>query len=90
METAVQQAVDQPNDRVLDESDAELFKNIIKPADMVKERPDLYRDGQMNWWIKTRDHNGLSDAGAVFKIGHKIYLHRARFISWFLSHRESV
>ena len=72
------------------QSAVDTFNNIVKPATMVEENPELFKDSQMNWWLKSRDRNGLSEAGAVLKIGHKLYLHRERFIRWFISHVEAA
>ena len=61
------------------------FDEIIQPADLAAERPDLFNKGQLQWWIKSRATNGLKEAGAVIRNGKRFVLHRARFIDWYMS-----
>ena len=63
------------------------FTNVIKLADFVECHPDLFTDGQMNWLIRNREQNGLSEAGAVLQVGRKIYINKPKFLEWFMGQR---
>lgn len=60
------------------------LNDVCTPKALVKENPDLFTDGQINWLIKTRHKNGLAKSGAILKISRKIYLKKSIFIDWFM------
>jgi len=65
------------------------FNDVCTPDRLVKDNSELFTKSQINWLIKTRHKNGLSQTGAVLKISQKIYLHKTKFIDWFLKQRAA-
>ncbi len=65
------------------------LNDVCTPKTLVKENPELFTEGQINWLIKTRHKNGLAETGAILKISRKIYLKRSLFIDWFTSQKAS-
>ena len=63
--------------------------DVCTPKTLAKENPDLFTDGQVNWLIKTRHKNGLSDTDAVLKISGKLYLRKSKFFDWFLRQKAA-
>ena len=65
------------------------LNDVCTPESLANEYPELFTKSQINWLIKTRHKNGLSQTGAVLKISQKIYLHKTKFIDWFLKQRAA-
>jgi len=63
--------------------------NVCLPKALTRENPELFTESQVNWLIKTRHKNGLSETGAVLKISRKIYINRVLFLEWFLSQKAA-
>lgn len=49
--------------------------------ELVERHPEKFTRNQLEWVLRNRDENGLSDA--VVKIGKRRYIHRPRFTRWF-------
>lgn len=41
-----------------------------------------FTEHQLRWWLFNRDRNGLADAGAVVRLGRRIYIDVNRFDQW--------
>lgn len=65
------------------------LNEITTPEALVKEHPELFTCSQMNWLLKTREVNGLSQSGAVLKVSRKLYVNRGAFINWFMEQKAS-
>ena len=65
------------------------LKDVCTPKALVKENPELFTEGQVNWLIKTRHKNGLAETGAILKISRKIYLKKSKFFDWFLRQKAA-
>jgi len=63
--------------------------DVCTPKALVKENPELFTEGQINWLIKTRHKNGLSETGAILKISRKIYLKKSIFFDWFMQQKAA-
>ncbi len=72
---------------VVGKADEPYCSDLIKPADLVRERPDLFSDAKMKWLIRQRPINGLSDAGAIIKCGRTILIVRSKFYEWLLANK---
>jgi len=59
------------------------FDDVVRPDMLSEEFPALLSAPQINWLLRNREHNGLKDAGAVLKVGGKLYLSREKFMQWF-------
>ena len=49
----------------------------------VEEYQEIISDNQMNWWIRHRDSNGLSESGALVKAANQWYINVDKFTQWF-------
>jgi hypothetical protein len=76
------------NRAVLDDEGVQLT-DIVSPELLVEENPDLFPKGKgsLDWAIRNRDRNGLSEAGAVILANGKLMLVRPRYLRWLLTHR---
>jgi len=63
------------------------LNDIYTPAMFAKEHPQILTEPQVNWLIKTRHKNGLSEIGAVLKISRKIYINKPLFLDWLLKQK---
>ncbi len=66
---------------------ATTLEDVCTPKALVKENPELFTEGQINWLIKTRHKNGLAETGAILKISRKIYLKKSIFFDWFMQQK---
>ncbi|QPK65711.1 hypothetical protein IVG45_19160 [Methylomonas sp. LL1] len=60
---------------------------LTTAAELAREHPALFTQRQLDWLIKSRKKNGLQHAGAVLKVGRRLYLDKAVFFQWFLAQR---
>ena len=67
----------------------ELSDQITTPTQLAQENPNLFTQTQINWLLKTRHKNGLTESGAVLKISRKLYINRSLFMDWFLSQKAA-
>jgi hypothetical protein len=81
MENILSEAMNNPENQ-----DADI-QNICKPEAIVTEFPHLFSNSQINWIVKSRRKNGLLTSGAVLQVGRRVYLHKQKFLIWFLSQR---
>jgi len=65
------------------------LNDVCTPKALVKENPELFTEGQINWLIKTRHKNGLAETGAILKISRKIYLNKSIFFDWFMQQKAA-
>ena len=65
------------------------LNDVCTPKALVKENPELFTEGQINWLIKTRHKNGLAETGAILKISRKIYLKKSIFFDWFMQQKAA-
>jgi|GEM_PF-878342 hypothetical protein len=63
--------------------------DICLAKTLVKENPDKFTDSQINWLIKTRSKNGLTESGAILKISNKLYIHKPKFFNWFMQQKAA-
>lgn len=65
------------------------YSNICSPEKLVNENPDLFTQGQLNWLLKTRHQNGLTDTGAILKVSQKLYIDKSKFFDWFQNQKAN-
>lgn len=67
----------------------ESFSDILRKSQLLNhlhnENPGLLTKGQLDWMIRHRKDNGLSDSGAILEIQHRLFFHKQKFIEWMLS-----
>jgi hypothetical protein len=71
-------------------SDTKYTKRVERlttAAELACELPKLFTERQLDWLIKSRRKNGLEHAGAVLKVGRRLYLDKPLFFEWFLAQR---
>ena len=54
--------------------------------DRVKQGP--FSEGQYRWWIFNAENNGLAAAGAIVRIGRRIYIDEDGFDRWLDAQNE--
>lgn len=60
------------------------FRDVKTITGLAEEPECPFTSSQIHWLIRNRNYNGLSESGAVIKIGRKVFLHKPRFIEWCL------
>lgn len=63
------------------------IQRLTTAAELASEHPKLFTKRQLDWLIKSRRKNGLEHAGAVIKVGRRLYLDKPLFFEWFLAQR---
>ena len=59
------------------------LKDFKRKKKFVEENQDITSNNQMNWWIRHRDSNGLSESGALVKAANQWYINVDNFTQWF-------
>jgi hypothetical protein len=67
------------------ESTASALSDILSQADFQKKHSDKFSPGQITWFLRNRDRNGLSKSGAVILSARKFYINEPLFTAWFAS-----
>jgi hypothetical protein len=58
---------------------------LFNKRQMVERHPNLLSPLRLEWALRQREINGLTDIGAVFETkGGEIYIHEPSFLAWFL------
>lgn len=57
-----------------------MERNLKTVAQFAAESP--FTAGQVRWWIFNAGNNGLSEVGAVVRIGRRVYLDVGKFDAW--------
>jgi hypothetical protein len=73
-----------PQQTLLEPEQSHTYLDLCKPAELAKEYPELFTDGQLEWLLKTRKKNGLDDSEAILKVSGKLYINKPRFFDWLL------
>ncbi|MFK5894593.1 MAG: hypothetical protein QM504_15335, partial [Pseudomonadota bacterium] len=73
----------------LPQTESHNLGDISLPKTFQKENSELFTWPQIDWMLKARQKNGLAESGAVLKISNKLYIHKPKFIDWFLSQKAA-
>lgn len=57
-----------------------MARNLKTVAQFAGDNP--FTEAQVRWWIFQREQNGLAKAGAVVRIGRRVYLDADAFERW--------
>lgn len=55
-------------------------KNLMRVPQFAAASP--FSESQLRWWIYTAELNGLADAGAIVRLGRRVYIDPDRFDGW--------
>lgn len=69
------------------ETDKPTHSDLVTPEDFVQERPDIFTKAKLQWLIRQRQQNGLSESNAVVKCGRTILIVRSKFYEWLLANK---
>ena len=81
------------------DSNSLVLSDITAFTDFVREceRQKLATKGQLQWWLRYRNKNGLSATGAVIEKRvnpHSkrpiLFVVRPRFVAWLLNEQQAV
>jgi hypothetical protein len=56
--------------------------DVLRVAAFAKRYPDLASESSLRWQIFHSDSNGLDDAGAILRVGGRVFIHRGRYLNW--------
>lgn len=57
-----------------------MARNLKTVSQFAGQTP--FTEAQLRWWIFHADSNGLAEAGAVVRIGRRVYLDTDGFDRW--------
>jgi len=46
------------------------------------EENDAFTEGGIRWLIFNEDKNGIKEAGAVYRLGRRVYINPEKFLAW--------
>jgi hypothetical protein len=61
--------------------------DIYSMNEFVKRHENKFTRGQMLWFMRNRDHNGLAGSGAVILAARKFYINEPLFSAWFTNQK---
>lgn len=65
-----------------------MTRNLKTVADFAEATP--FTESQVRWWIFQADENGLNKAGAVIRIGRRVYVDTVAFDRWIDSQQSKA
>lgn len=65
-----------------------MTRNLKSVADFAEASP--FSESQVRWWIFQANQNGLNKAGAVVRIGRRVYIDPAAFDRWIDSQQSQA
>lgn len=69
------------------ETPAAALDAILSLENFQKKHADKFTTGQLTWFMRNRERNGLSDSGAVILSARKFYIDENLFTLWFTSQK---
>jgi len=69
------------------EMPAATLDSILSLENFQKKHADKFTTGQLTWFMRNREHNGLSESGAVILSARKFYIDENLFTQWFASQK---
>lgn len=61
--------------------------DILSQQDFQKKYADKFSPGQITWFLRNRERNGLTKSGAVILSARKFYINEPLFAAWFASQK---
>ncbi|MBI3529662.1 MAG: DNA-binding protein [Betaproteobacteria bacterium] len=55
-----------------------------------RHKQEGWTEGQIRWLIFTADENGLNAAGAISRVGRRIFIHEDAFYAWLRKQRTAA
>lgn len=65
-----------------------MKRNLKTIGRFAAESP--FSESQLRWWTFCADRNGLTAAGAIVRIGRRVYIDVDRFDAWIDSQQKQV
>lgn len=65
------------------------LKDILSLDAFQKKHGDKFTKAQLNWLLRFRDRNGLSESGAVLMSARKFYIVEPLFTQWFFNQQKA-
>lgn len=63
------------------------LENILILDKFQEKHADKFTAGQLTWFLRNRDRNGLAKSGAVILSARKFYINEPLFAQWFASQK---
>lgn len=60
-----------------------MTRRLRSVSQFASEHP--FTEPQLRWWIFQAAHNGMSDAGAIVRLGRRVYIDADGFERWIAS-----
>lgn len=57
-----------------------MKRTLTTVTELANRSP--FSEGQLRWWIFEAGRNGLDEAGAIVRIGRRVYIDVAAFDAW--------
>lgn len=57
-----------------------MARNLKTVRDFASAGP--WTESQVRWWIFQAEHNGLAKAGAIVRLGRRVYVDIDRWSDW--------
>jgi hypothetical protein len=65
------------------------MKRVLKTVSaFAADQP--FSEGSVRWWIYQAGTNGLSEKGAIVRIGRRVYIDVAAFEAWVVSQNPDL
>jgi len=69
------------------EMPAATLDSILYLENFQKKHSDKFTSGQLTWFMRNRERNGLAESGAVILSARKFYIDELAFTRWFASQK---
>lgn len=69
------------------EMPAATLDTILSLENFQKKHSDKFTLGQLTWFMRNRERNGLAESGAVILSARKFYIDENLFTLWFTSQK---
>lgn len=69
------------------EPSAHALDSILILEKFQEKHADKFTRGQLTWFLRNRDRNGLAKSGAVILSARKFYIDEVLFTKWFASQK---
>jgi len=57
---------------------------------LAQKYPDVITEGGLRWQIFNEDNNGLTEAGAIIRLGRKVLIDIDRYFIWVYNQNQTT
>jgi hypothetical protein len=68
---------------ITEEAQMPTLSDYLRKTAFLDKYQELFTKNQLDWWIRHRESNGLTESGCLIKAANQWFIHVDLFTEWF-------